>query len=210
VPELRVDALSYRHQGADHDTVHGFSAAFPSGRVTWLEGPNGIGKTTLLELMAGIRRPASGTITLDGRDRERSRVLLLPSEPPVFPELDAEEHAALVCELWELGAARRAAFRARFADVAADLAMPSPRSLIGTYSTGMRQKLALALGIALAPDVLLLDEPLTATDATSQEASRRLLDEHAHDHVIVLTSHIPAIVEPLHPRVVRMEQGARR
>ncbi|MFT2751804.1 ABC transporter ATP-binding protein [Clavibacter sp. Sh2088] len=208
--ELRVDALDYRHQGADDDTVHGFSATFPSGRATWLEGRNGIGKTTLLELVAGLRRPARGSITLDGDELERSRVLLLPSDPPVFPELDAEEHAALVCELWELDAARRAAFRPRFADALAELAMPSARALIGTYSTGMRQKLALALGLALAPDVLLLDEPLTATDATSQDASRRLLEAHARDHVLVLTSHIPAIVEPLHPRVVHMEQGARR
>ena len=143
-----------------------------------LVGPSGAGKSSVLRAVAGLLRPDRGTVSFGedvwlDRDRgidvppERRRVGLVFQEYALFPHLDVRGNVGF-------GARDRAVVpglleRLRIADLSRAL----PRDLSG----GERQRVALARALARAPDVLLLDEPLSALDAHTRRAVRAELRE---------------------------------
>ena len=153
-----------------------------AGEVVAVLGPNGAGKSTLLGLAAGILRPASGTVHVGGgavADGARwvpphaRRVALLAQEPLLFPHLDALGNVAF--GLRAAGTPRREAAR-RAQELldqvgAGDLADRRPAELSG----GQAQRVALARALAPDPDVVLLDEPLSALDVGAAAELRQVL-----------------------------------
>ena len=208
MPELRIEEVSFRYPGADSDALTAVSLEMRQG-VLWLRGPNGAGKTTLMELIAGLRRPCAGSITLDGEPVARDRVVYAPSTPAVFDELDPTEHGSLVEELWDLEGSTATRFRGRFAELMAQFAVPVDRR-VSELSAGTREKLGIAMLLATDADVLLLDEPFTASDASSLASGQRLLAAMAEDRIVVITSHLPAVVEPLEPTILDLDPVATR
>jgi molybdate transport system ATP-binding protein len=152
------------------------------GRVLGVLGPNGAGKSTLLALVAGLAAPSSGTVHVGGRlvagprawapphDR---RVTLLAQDPLLFPHLTALDNVAFGPRA--AGAARREADRLALTLLdrvgCADLAGRRPAALSG----GQSQRVALARALAPDPEVVLLDEPLSALDVGSAAEMRHLL-----------------------------------
>jgi molybdate transport system ATP-binding protein len=154
------------------------------GRVLALTGPSGAGKTTVLRVVAGLRRPQTGSVRLGDRvwldtrtgvdePPERRRCGVLFQDGALFPHLDAWRNVA-----YGMGdrprAERRSAALAlldRFG--VGGLAHVRPRQLSG----GERQRVALARALARRPEVLLLDEPLTALDAATRAEATAVLGE---------------------------------
>ncbi|MHB1065674.1 MAG: sulfate/molybdate ABC transporter ATP-binding protein [Georgenia sp.] len=156
----------------------------PAGQVLGVLGANGAGKSTLLGLIAGTVRPASGsvrvgrTVVADGATwvpPHRRRVSLLAQEPLLFPHLDVLANVAFGPR--SAGSGRREAEQLaheRLAQVGAgDLAGRRP----GKLSGGQAQRVSLARALAPDPDVVLLDEPLSALDVEVAAAMRQLLRE---------------------------------
>lgn len=208
MPELLIKEVSFRYPGADANALEAVSLEIRAG-VLWLRGRNGAGKTTLMELISGLRRPNEGSITLDGEPVARDRVAYVPSTPAVFDELDAAEHGSLVEELWELEGSAAALFEERFAELLTRFAVPANRR-VSELSAGMREKLGIALLLAIDVDVVLLDEPFTASDAPSLARGQQILAAMAEDRIVVITSHLPAVVEPLQPTILDLDQVAAR
>ena len=155
---LSVRDLSVHRAG--RLVLDGVSLELRAGSAAAVLGPNGAGKTTLLETVAGTLEPSRGTITLDGRPlagpahlRARHGVRLVGEGRRVVPELTVRENL----ELALLGAGVR-----KLAPEVADL-FPNLReridTLTGQLSGGEQQMLALAMGLAGEPRLLLLDEP---------------------------------------------------
>ncbi|RPF27085.1 ABC transporter ATP-binding protein [Georgenia muralis] len=152
------------------------------GRVLGVLGPNGAGKSTLLALVAGLAAPSSGTVHVAGRlvagprtwvpphDR---RVTLLAQDPLLFPHLTALDNVAFGPRA--AGTGRRDADRLALELLGqvgcADLAERRPAALSG----GQSQRVALARALAPDPEVVLLDEPLSALDVGSAAEMRHLL-----------------------------------
>src|SRR6185312_14990224 len=129
-------------------------------------GPNGAGKTTTLRSLAGILRPTSGRVRIDGYDliddplEARRRLAFMPDEPHLFEYLTVEEHLRLVARLYGVDD-----FDRRCANLLLELELVGrERSLPGELSRGMRQKVVIACGLVRRPPVLLFDEPLTGLD----------------------------------------------
>jgi ABC-type Fe3+/spermidine/putrescine transport system ATPase subunit len=157
------------------------------GQVLALLGPSGAGKTMLLETIAGLRPPSSGTIRLTGTDitawpPEHRRTGLVFQDAALFPHLTVARNI-------QFGPRARRQPPAPGLDTLLDrlgippLAGRSPRSLSG----GERQRVALARALATQPALLLLDEPLSALDQPTREDLRTLLRD------LLATLDIPAI-----------------
>ena len=179
-----------------------------TGEVLGLLGPNGAGKSTTLYMLAGLVRPTSGSVSILGKDLRRnlleilSRTGVLVERPAFYDYLSARDNLLLCARL-----ARREVTVDRVLDRMGLLRSSSRK--VGTFSTGMRQRLGLAQAILLEPDLLILDEPATGFDpeATQQlmHLLRRLADEA--NVTIVYSSHMLHEVEGLCDRVAIIDEG---
>jgi ABC-type Fe3+/spermidine/putrescine transport system ATPase subunit len=150
----------------------------PAGRLTVIVGPSGAGKTTLLRAIAGLHRPVTGTVRLGDRDltavpTHRRRLAAVFQEPRLFPHMTVGDNVAF--PLRTLGtpqAVRRRAADGLLDDVGlAGTADRDPRGLSG----GEQQRVALARALAGDPELVLLDEPLSAVDPNRRESLRHLI-----------------------------------
>ena len=145
------------------NAIKGISFEVPAGKIVTLIGANGAGKTTTLRTLSGLKRPTTGTITLDGaditklspQDRVRRGMSQVPEGRRIFPEMT-------VLENLELGAfLRKDAVAADYDEVYGRFPRLAERrkQLAGTLSGGEQQMLAMGRALMAKPSVLLLDEP---------------------------------------------------
>ncbi|HEX2314381.1 MAG TPA: ABC transporter ATP-binding protein [Thermomonospora sp.] len=167
----------------------------PAGHVVGLVGPNGAGKTTLLSIAAGHIAPTTGEIEVvgarpGGDPGHLARVGFVAQETPVYAGLTVAEHLELGARLnpgWDGALAR---------DRIARLGLePSRRA--GRLSGGQRAQLALTLGIAKRPELLILDEPVAALDPLARRDFMRGLMEAAAEQElsVLLSSHLVSDLE---------------
>ena len=140
-----------------------------AGEFVAVVGPSGCGKSTLLDLVAGHARPTTGSVTVGGASIEGpgSDRMLVFQDHALFPWLTVRENVEFGLRSASVDASRRSVTAAEWiARVGlADAAALRPHELSG----GMRQRAALARAFALAPQVLLMDEPFSALDAPSRD-----------------------------------------
>jgi molybdate transport system ATP-binding protein len=194
------------------------SLALPMGTTVAVLGPNGAGKTTLLRAVAGLQPLERGRVVLDGEvleDREAG-VCRPPEERPIgvvfqdyllFPHLSAIENVAfgLRCRGVARSEARRRAAAWLDRVGLGDRAAARPRELSG----GQAQRVALARALATDPRLLLLDEPLSALDASTRLEVRRELRRHlaSFSGVRLLVTHDPLEAISLADVLVVLEEG---
>ncbi|MFZ9632547.1 MAG: ABC transporter ATP-binding protein [Alphaproteobacteria bacterium] len=170
---LELDALSKRY--GEFNAVREVSLDVADGEFLVLLGPSGCGKTTTLRMIAGFVTPSGGTIRIGGADVtalppwKRNSGLVFQSYA-LFPHLTVAQNVAFGLEMRKLARddiAARVAEALRLVRLG-HLAERLPRQLSG----GQQQRVALARALAIRPDVLLLDEPLSNLDAKLREEVR--------------------------------------
>ena len=192
--------------------------AAPAGTTAVLVGESGAGKTTILRLLAGLERPAAGSITMGGitwldTARGLSRppwardVGYVPQDSSLFPHLTVEENVAFGLHALGLASAERHA-RVREALATAGAAGLGPRMPHG-LSGGEQQRVALARALAPAPALLLLDEPLASLDLQTRREVRTDLRELLGrlPCVTVYVTHSPVEALVFGDRIVVLEGG---
>jgi ABC-2 type transport system ATP-binding protein len=174
----------------------------PTGRVTGLVGPNGAGKTTLLSLAVGLLTPTVGTIEVCGgppaADADQlAKVGFVAQDTPTYAGLSVADHLRLGAHLnprWDDAAARRRIDRLHL----------DPNQKAGRLSGGQRAQLALTIGLAKRPELLVLDEPVASLDPLARrEFLQVLMEAVAEEEIsVVLSSHLVSDLERVCDHVV--------
>ncbi len=203
--ELCSVARTYTRGPTRRQVLSGLTHEFAPGQLTAVTGRSGAGKTTLLKLMAGLDRPTSGQVVLDGHllgndtgeqlaGLRRQRIGYLSQEPAPIEFLSAEENAVLVLRIrgWAPDAAAERAMTALTRAGLADRA----RQRAGRLSAGEAQRLALARALAGARGLLIVDEPTSRQDETNARAVAALLAAAAHQdgQTVICATHDPTVI----------------
>ncbi|MGZ4210861.1 MAG: ATP-binding cassette domain-containing protein [Actinomycetota bacterium] len=186
-----------------------FDLEVPRGTVTALLGPNGAGKTTTVRVITGGLRVATGSVRVFGLDprtdgeRVRLRCGVVSARPALYDRLNGRDNLRYAAELFGLGA------NAPIEDAAARFGIRDALEFrVGTYSTGMKTRLALARAVLHDPDLLLLDEPTAGLDPESARAVLALIDDMATEgKTVLLCTHLLLEAEGLADQVVVMDRG---
>jgi ABC-2 type transport system ATP-binding protein len=176
----------------DNQAVDRLSLSIPAGEVFGLLGPNGAGKTTTIRMLAALISPSSGQASVAGfevgkEDQQiRKQVGILTESPGLYDRLSAERNLAFFAALYEVDDIPAAVER-----YLRMLGLWERRhEEVGTFSKGMRQKLAIARALLHEPKVVFLDEPTSGLDPEASRVVRGFIGELRQEgRTLVICTH---------------------
>lgn len=188
---LEIEVEGLRKTFGRREVLKGLSFSLPRGGFLSIFGPNGAGKTTTLRVLGTLLTPSAGSVKIAGCDvREdpmpvRRAIGFISHDPLLYPDLTAQENLRFYADMY--GVQNR---EARIAELLERLELSARRyDVVRTYSTGMRQRLAIARAILHRPRVLLLDEPHSGLDPRAVDILDGLLAEIRDEHTFVMVTH---------------------
>jgi ABC-2 type transport system ATP-binding protein len=178
--------------------LDGLNVSVPEGTVYGFLGPNGAGKTTTIRLLTGLSKPTAGVAQVAGVDTRQRRSLArrigyLPEEPAFYGWMTPEELLEYVGRVFGIKAAER---RRRTQQLLAQVGLEEVRRRhVAGFSRGMRQRLGLAQALYNRPEVLFLDEPVSALDPLGRKEILELIGGLHGQCTVFMSTHILADVE---------------
>lgn len=182
---LALELIDVMHRFGTTEVLRDVDLTVRKGTITALLGPSGSGKSTLLRIIAGLERPARGTVRINGDvvadagtwvPAHKRKIALVPQDGALFPHLSVASNIA-----FGLPDRKSAATRTRVRQMLELVGLPSAADLMPSeLSGGMQQRVALARALATEPAVVLLDEPFSALDAGLRESLRDQVIEILH------------------------------
>lgn len=197
----RIGELVAPSRARRFEVLKDVSFALAPGESLGLVGPNGAGKSTLLNLATGLCEADSGTIETGGRVGA-----LLELGAGFHPDLTGAENLRIHAAL--MGLSRRETAR-KFEEIVDFSGVREfIRQPLRTYSYGMILRLAFAVAVGVAPDVLLIDEIIGVGDQAFQEAAQRKIQElRRAGHTVLLASHTEELLASLCDRALWLDHG---
>ena len=177
----------------------------PTGKIYCIMGPNGAGKSTLLKIISGIEKPTEGVITFKGKDWKREDLKVIGSlieEPGLFDNLTVEENIKLKLKLHRVENKNQEQIlnTLGFGD--------HNHEKVKGFSTGMRQRLGIALAFMGNPDLVILDEPTNGLDTFGIHELRELLMlEKKQGKTIIIASHMLSEIQKVADRIAILGDG---
>ncbi len=211
--DLRFEDVSFAH--GDLPVLRSVSLTVPASGVTALIGPSGAGKTTIIDLMLGLRKPNSGAIKIDGREvgemdirAWRHQIGYVPQEVQLFNRTLFENIALDEPDVTRADA--EAALRQAGGGELLELLPNGINSQVGQagqrLSGGQRQRIAIARALVHRPRLLLLDEATSALDPATEQRICATLKEISGTVAVLAISHQPGI-RMIADRIYQIEAG---
>ena len=186
------------------EAIRDITLTMQSGDRVGLVGHNGAGKSTLLRVLAGVYKPTRGAVNIEGHIGS-----LLDIGVGIDPEETGWQNLMFVSKMMCRDAEQRAALIedvAEFTELGEFLHMP-----VRTYSTGMQMRLSFGIATAMSPNILLMDEMISAGDASFYaKAQRRLQQMTESADIVVLASHSTELIKSWCNKVAWLEKGELR
>ncbi len=191
----------------DTVAVDGITLDLEPGKIYGLLGRNGSGKTSLLSVLASYRRPASGTVRIDGADPFENRALMRDTAF-IRDSLDVTEQDR-IAKVLDFAGRLRPTWDAGYAEHLVDVFDLDRRKRVSTLSRGQRSSLGVVLGLAARAPLTILDEVYLGMDAAARTAFYRelLADYLAHPRTIILSTHLIEEVAGLFEQVIVIDRG---
>jgi ABC-2 type transport system ATP-binding protein len=206
---LQVDALAKQYK--TFRAVDSLSFTIHPGEIVGLLGPNGAGKTTALRCIAGILRPSSGHILVNGHDivadqaKAKAGLAFVPEVPSLYELLTVDEHlrfVAMCFDCLDIYEQQATQLLDRY-----DLT-EKRNELVATLSKGMRQKLSVACAFIHKANVLLFDEPMIGIDPAGAHELKLELQRFRNEGCsILISTHLLDTAEKLCDRVIILARG---
>ena len=179
------------------------------GEIVGFLGPNGAGKTTTMRILAGYMPPTEGEVTVAGYDvvedslEVRKRVGYLPETVPLYNDMTAQDYLKFMADLRRVPQSEE---RAAEALESVNLGNRA-NSFIGSFSTGMRQRVGLAQALLHRPEVIILDEPTIGLDPSQVVEIRELIRAIGKDRTVLFSTHILSEAQQICDRVLIINKG---
>ncbi len=203
---IKVKNLTYAYSRKKWPVLRDVSLEIQPGQVYGLLGKNGVGKSTLLYLMAGLLTPMKGVVTMDGTDVRRrlpstlADIFLMPEEV-VLPSMKLEEFVKLNAPLYPIFSEEDMARNLEIFDMERDVNL-------GELSMGQKKKVYMSFALACNTQVLLMDEPTNGLDIPGKEAFRRFVAGSMNDdRAIVISTHQVRDLEQLLDHIVILDDA---
>lgn len=203
---IKVKNLTYAYSRKKWPVLRDVSLEIQPGKVYGLLGKNGVGKSTLLYLMAGLLTPMKGVVTMDGTDVRRrlpstlADIFLMPEEV-VLPSMKLEEFVKLNAPIYPRFSEEDMARNLEIFDVERDVNL-------GELSMGQKKKVYMSFALACNTQVLLMDEPTNGLDIPGKEAFRRFVAGSMNDdRAIVISTHQVRDLEQLLDHIVILDDA---
>lgn len=201
---LTVNQLTktYNSQAA----VDKLSFAINENECVALIGPNGSGKTTTLNMLAGLLTPTSGEVTFMGnRGIDRHKVGYLPQYPTFFPWMTAREYLNFAGKLSNVP---KKELKTRIDDMLAFVGLDEVKNKrISGFSGGMKQRLGIAQALLHEPKLLILDEPVSALDPTGRRDVLHMMKQLKKKLAILFSTHVLHDAEQVCDSTVMIKDG---
>ncbi|MDE7049631.1 MAG: ABC transporter ATP-binding protein [Lactobacillus sp.] len=203
-----TDILTTKELGKNFKNKHVLSRInihVPEGKIYCIMGPNGAGKSTLLKMISGIEKPTEGSINFKGKNWKREDLKAIGSlieEPGLFDNLTVEDNIKLKLKLHHVENKDQEQIlnTLGFGD--------HNQEKVKGFSTGMRQRLGIALAFMGDPDLVVLDEPTNGLDTFGIHELRELLMlEKKQGKTIIIASHMLSEIQKVADRIAILGNG---
>lgn len=208
---IRIEQVSKTY-GSGVKAVDNISLEIPPGKVFGFLGPNGAGKSTTIRMITGILPADQGTITVNGldicKDALAAKKIMgyVPDDPNIFERLKGIEYLNFMADIYGVPSEKR---KERITELAEELEMTGALpDRIQSYSHGMRQKI-IVIGVLIhAPEVWILDEPLTGLDPRSSFKLKERMRKHADEgKTIMFSTHVLDVAEKVCDIIAVINKG---
>ena len=207
---IRTDKIAKRF--GTLRALSGLSLHVEQGAIYGFLGPNGAGKTTTLRILSGLARADQGQAWIMGQRvglrtlGQRPMLGVLPEEPAFYPWMTAREYLRdFIAPLHRLRGAEAARRAAELLETVG-LSEAADRRL-GGFSRGMRQRIGLAQALIHRPQILLLDEPVSALDPAGRKEVLDLIESLRGQTTVMLSTHILSEVQQVCSRILIINRG---
>jgi ABC-2 type transport system ATP-binding protein len=190
-----------------HSAVNNISFGIEKGQCVALLGPNGAGKTTTLQMLAGLLTPTSGSILFPEKTQRDFRHLIgfLPQHPAFFNWMTAKEFLLFAGKLSHLS---KQELSSKIDEALEFVSLTNVKNKkIGGFSGGMKQRLGLAQALLHEPELLILDEPVSALDPTGRRDVLKMLHQLKSHMTILFSTHVLHDAEQVCDSVIMLKDG---
>ena len=204
---LKLQADQITKTFGTHKVLNALSLRLEGGQLTCLLGQNGAGKTTLLRILAGLQKPNSGQILLDGQPLQegfRRQIGAVMHQTFLYEYLTALENLRFYAQLYQVPSDTHL-----LKEALARVGLGKVREVpVRIFSRGMKQRLTIARALIANPKLLLFDEPYTGLDLSGCQLLNELLaEEKAKGRIILATTHEFEFVRQVANRFVILNKG---
>ena len=200
-----------------------FSAELTPG-IYALLGPNGSGKTTLMHILTDNLRADTGVVLYADGDQEpqnvrdmgesfREKLGFMPQYPGMYPNFTAKQFLQYVAALKGVGEKQKkrerdAQIEKQITEILDELELSDvAHRRIGTFSGGMKQRLALAQAVLGDPKILILDEPTAGLDPKQRIAVRNYISRISQDKIVIIATHVVSDIEFIAKEIIMLRKG---
>ena len=191
----------------DHEAVKSIDFQIERGRCIALLGPKGAGKTTTLQMLAGLLTPTRGGITFNGAENKdyRPYIGFLPQHPSFFNCMTPKEFLKFAGKLSNIP---KNSLKNRIEESLTIVSLLDVQNKkIGGFSGGMKQRLGLAQALLHKPELLILDEPVSALDPAGRRDVLQIIHALKSEMTILFSTHVLHDAEQVCDEVIMLKDG---